>query len=183
MLNNDKVAGLGGIMQLAFVPENFDAAVDYWLKMGAGPFFMLKDNLIESVECFGVKGPLVLDVALANWGDMQIEIIRQKSGGRSIYSEWRDAGKEGLHHVCVVAHDIAAARATCISNGFDVVLEGNNHGIEWFYVDTHGGDGSLVEFINTDGPAQMTREAARTWDGSNPIRGFVNTPDGPQLQP
>ena len=37
------IARLGPIMQLAFVPADFGAALDYWTKvMGVGPFFHMQ---------------------------------------------------------------------------------------------------------------------------------------------
>ena len=37
----DTIAGLGPIMQLAYVPRDVDATLDFWTKvMGAGPLIL-----------------------------------------------------------------------------------------------------------------------------------------------
>jgi len=170
MIPYKRPAGLGELMQMAFVPQDFDGAIQHWLNMGAGPFFLLQDIRAEWLSSYGIETPLVLDVALGNWGGMQIEIIRQKSGGRSIYSDWFDAGKESLHHICMVHEDIETAKSLCRKSGFEIVLEARNEKIEWFYADPQGSNGILIEVINTAVPASMTRDAALNWDGSDPIR-------------
>ncbi|HEV2597907.1 VOC family protein [Sphingopyxis sp.] len=169
-----KATALGEIMQMAFVPQDFEASLQYWLKMGAGPFFVLLDKTSDWCRAYGESIDLTLDVALGNWGDMQIEIIRQKSDARTIYSDWRARGKEGVHHVCIVVGDFAAARRQCIDNGFTLLHEAGYRGAEWAYFDTHGGDGTMLEIVcsapGSLGMSTVTREAARDWDGSDPVR-------------
>ena len=42
------LAKLGTIMQISYVPEDYDAALDYWTsKMGAGPFFHTEKVEVE----------------------------------------------------------------------------------------------------------------------------------------
>lgn len=176
MLRN-KLSNLGELMQIAFVPEDFDGAIQHWLSMGAGPFFLLEDNQAEWVSAFGVELPLVLDIAMGNWGDMQIEIIRQKSAGKTIYSEWREAGREGVHHTCIMVSDMDVARAACHAQGFEIVHEGRHGGSEWLYADTGGGPGTLLEVLRmppgVPTMADMTRAAARDWNGAEPVRKLV----------
>jgi hypothetical protein len=174
LVKTQTLADLGEIMQIAFVPQDFDGMIQHWLDKGAGPFFVLQNNQAEWTAAYGVEQDIVLDIALGNWGGMQIEIIRQKSGGLSIYSEWFDASKEGVHHTCVMVDDLAKARRLAQDKGFEVVHEGRHFGPEWIYIDTKGGDGTLLEILcmpgGTAGLAEMTRAAAQGWDGSDPIR-------------
>ena len=39
------LAALGPIMQLSYCPRDYDAALSYWIGMGAGPFSI--DNRME----------------------------------------------------------------------------------------------------------------------------------------
>lgn len=169
-----KATALGEIMQIAFVPQDFDAALQHWLNMGAGPFFVFKDKEPDWTHAFGREIPFRMDVALGNWGELQIELIRQKCAGRTIYSDWYDAKKEGVHHTCIRVADMAAGKKLCLSNGFRLVHEGGYGRTEWAYFDTHGGDGTLLEIVCTadGGPGfyAVTRDAARNWDGRDPIR-------------
>lgn len=173
-MNKRKLTSLGELMQIAFVTNEFDATIDHWLQMGAGPFFLLRGNTVDWISAYGVEMPLELDIALGNWGDMQIEIIQQKSEGKTIYSNWIEAGMQGVHHTCIMLRDMAEARAICAENGLEIVHEGRHGGSEWIYADTGGGPGTLLEMLYMPEGimtmAELTASARKGWDGSNPIR-------------
>ena len=42
-----------------------------------------------------------MSIALANSGDLQIELIQQVNDAPSMYKEFLDAGHEGLQHVAM----------------------------------------------------------------------------------
>ncbi|WP_304191094.1 VOC family protein [Phenylobacterium aquaticum] len=169
------VAQLGQIMQLAYVPADFDAALAHWLKHGAGPFFALDHVALEDVRYRGASADIDFSMVLGYWGDLQIELIRQHNAAPSIYKAWRDAGHEGLHHVCILVEDMEEARARVAAAGGKVEQEAMvPGGGEVIYVDTGGGPGPMVEILK---PAPggheffaFMRDAARTWDGTDPVR-------------
>ncbi|WP_157219916.1 VOC family protein [Flavisphingomonas formosensis] len=170
-----KIAELGAVMQLAFVPEDFDATLRFWVEtMGAGPFYILSGQKPDWTRYRGELTDPDLTVALGHWGDMQIEVIRQENDAPSIYKEWRDRGGEGLHHTCIVVDDIEQAKRVCIQAGAEMILGGAGSGAEWFYVDTGGGPGTILEVIRHSQQSgalmKMIRDAAVDWDGSDPIR-------------
>jgi catechol 2,3-dioxygenase-like lactoylglutathione lyase family enzyme len=105
---------------------------------------------------------------------MQIEIIRQENDALSPYSEWRKAGSEGVHHVCVKVDDLDKAAEICRAAGAEIVFSGEAAGTRWFYADTGGGPGTILEVVcfspQSGGLQAMIRDAARDWDGSDPIR-------------
>ena len=74
------IAQLGGIMQLAYVPADPDAALAHWLKIGAGPFFALDHVQLEDVRYRGRPAEIDFSMVLGYWGDLQVEIIRQFIG-------------------------------------------------------------------------------------------------------
>ena len=171
-----QIADLGEIMQLAYVPADFDAALKFWIEVvGAGPFFAIDHVQLEDVKFRGAPTQIDFSMAIGYWGDLQIELIRQHDDGASIYKEWREAGHEGLQHVCILVDDMAHARAVCDAAGAVVAQEGKvAGGGEVIYVDTGGGPGTMVEILKP-GPGSreffaMMREAARGWDGSDPFR-------------
>jgi len=170
------IADLGAVMQLAYVPADFDGALKYWIEvMGAGPFFALDHVKLEGAKYRGAPSDIDFSMVLGHWGDLQIELIRQHNDAPSIYKAWRDDGHEGLHHVCILVDDMAHARDVCAAAGAQVAQEGLvSGGGEVIYVDTGGGPGTLVEMLKPGpgGPAffAMIREAARGWDGSEPLR-------------
>ena len=172
----NRIADLGPIMQLAYVPADIGAALDFWIgTMGAGPFYRLEHIAANRVLYRGAPATIDFSVLIGYWGDLQIELIEQHDETPSIYTAWCAAGLEGLHHVCVAVDDIAEARRLCTALGArfeqEVFLPG---GVEAFYVDTGGGPGTMVEVI-APSPAMrdlfaMMREAARGWDGGDPVR-------------
>jgi len=163
-------------MQLAYVPADFDAALTFWIEtMGAGPFFALDHVQLEAVKYKGQPAEIDFSMVLGYWGDLQIELIHQHNAAPSIYSAWRDEGREGLHHVCILVDDMPRARRVCADAGAVVMQEARMPGGgEVIYVDTGGGPGTMVEILRS-GPGAapffaMMRDAARHWDGSDPIR-------------
>ena len=169
------IARVGEVMQLAFVPADFDAALAHWLKIGAGPFFALDHVQLDEVCYRGQPAQIDFSMVLGYWGDLQIELIRQHNAAPSIYKSWRDAGGEGLHHVCILTDDMAAARAACAAAGATVEQEGKvPGGGEVIYVDTGGGPGTMVEILKPAPGGReffgMMREAHRGWDGADPVR-------------
>ncbi len=173
---NALVSRLGKVMQLAFVPADVQGALRYWTEtMGVGPFFKLSNIVVDAAKYRGEPANIDFSVYIAYWGELQIEIIEQHNDAPSIYSSWRQAGHESLHHVCIVVDNMAEARAVCAEAGVSVVQEiWLPGGGEAIYVDGGGGPGSLIEMIcfppESYGFFDMMREAAREWDGSEPIR-------------
>lgn len=171
------IAALGDVMQLAFVPDDFDAAVKHWTEvMGVGPFFLIEGIHLDGMKYKGEPTDAVFDLALAYWGDIQIELIRPRDSHPSIYSgEYADVDG-GLHHVCILVDDIAHARDVCAKQGAEVVIEGKFGASEVIYVDPGRGPGSLVEILqqDKDGPDlfAMIKAAGEGWDGSDPLRTF-----------
>jgi catechol 2,3-dioxygenase-like lactoylglutathione lyase family enzyme len=169
-----RLAQIGPVFQNAYVPADFDAALTFWTRtLGVGPFFLLEHVKLEDLRYRGQPTDVDFTVAIGYWGDTQIELIRQHNDAPSIYKAWRDAGKEGLHHVCILAEDFAAARRACA--GMRIEQEGRvAGGGEVIYVDTGGGDGTMVEVLQASdagrGLFAMMREAARGWDGADPVR-------------
>src|SRR5688572_22477831 len=114
---------LGPVMQLAYVPRDFDAALDHWTKViGAGPFFLLENVALDELKVMGQPSAHVFTMALGYWGEMQIELIRPDNAEPTIYRGEYAPG-EGLHHVCILVDDIADARSVCAATGAKVVAE------------------------------------------------------------
>ena len=66
MTTQTQIAALGDIMQLAFVPDDFDAAIAHWTKvMGVGPFFLMEGIHLEGMKYKGEPTDAVFDLALA----------------------------------------------------------------------------------------------------------------------
>jgi methylmalonyl-CoA/ethylmalonyl-CoA epimerase len=170
------IAKLGDAMQMAYVPADLESALHFWTKtIGAGPFFAINHIKLDRSRYRGEPAEIDFSIMLGYWGDMQIELIRQHNDARSIFKAWRDEGREGLHHVCVLVDDMNIARSVCETAGSTILQEALvPGGGEVVYVDPAGGPGSLVEVLK---PApgtreffKMMRETHRTWDGKDAVR-------------
>ncbi len=170
------IAKLGDIMQMAYVPADFGGALKYWTEtIGAGPFFSIEHVKLKEVKYRGQPSGIDFSMMLGYFGEIQIELIQQHNDAPSIFKAWRDEGREGLHHVCMLVDDMAQARTVCeqarLAIAQQAIVPG---GGEVIYVDTGGGPGTLVEILKpAPGTREffaMMREAHRNWDGSQPIR-------------
>jgi methylmalonyl-CoA/ethylmalonyl-CoA epimerase len=167
------ISAIGPVMQIAFVPADFDAAIRHWTEtMGVGPFFLIENIALEGMLYLGQPSDCVFTIALAYWGDMQVELIRQENHAPSIYQ-----GCEGgaLHHTCVLTDDIDHARGIAVAAGAMILVEakvGDDGAV--LYVDTGGGPGSIVEILQPASGSNalftMIRDASVGWDGSDPVR-------------
>ena len=169
------ISAIGPVMQIAFVPKDFDAAVRYWTEtMGVGPFFLMENIQLGEMRYMGEPSDCLFSIAIAYWGDMQVELIRQENDAPSIYR-----GQEGgaLHHTCVLTDDIQQARQIAEELGAKILVEAKvaPDGAV-LYVDTGGGPGpgSIVEILQmstgSDGLFAMIKAASVGWDGSDPVR-------------
>jgi len=175
MARKSGIADLGEVMQLAFVPKDFDAAIKHWTEvMGVGPFFLMEGIHLEGMTYRGEPTDAVFDLALAYWGDIQIELIRPRDNHPSIYSgEYADVDG-GPHHVCILVDDIEEAYRVCGEQGAEIVVEGSLGDSRVIYVDPGSGPGGLVEILQQGegGPGlfAMIKQAGKGWDGSEPLR-------------
>ncbi|NWK99142.1 hypothetical protein DM806_26485 [Sphingobium lactosutens] len=168
---------LGQVMQIAFVPEDFERALRYWTQvMGVGPFYLQPRLSVPTMRYRGEPTTAVFTVAIAYWGDIQIELIEQHNDAPSVYKEWRDAGREGVNHSCILVEDIQEARRISEEAGMTIVQEIPGEGWGVLYVDTGGGPGTLLEIIqpNEGMLSRFARIKAESvgWDGSDPVRYF-----------
>lgn len=170
------IASFGPSIQNAFVPRDFDAALTWWTKtMGVGPFFFMPHVKLEDLKYRGEPAEIDFDVAIAYWGDTQVELIRQHNDAASIYKSWRDEGREGLHHTLQLVDDMTAARASIAALGGEVLQEGKlAGGGEVVYADLGGGPGTMIELLKPGPGGQaffdMMKAAAKGWNGSDPVR-------------
>jgi len=166
---------LGEVIQLAYFPTDFDAAMQYWIEtVGVGPFYVLNDVKLIDMKYKGAPTDAVFTMAIGYWGDIQIELIKTNSTEPSLYCG-DYAVRDHLHHVCVFVDDIKAARAACAEAGAEVIVEGKvGEDGEVMYVDPGKGPGYVIEYLQpmsgSEGLFQMMKDAARNWDGTDPVR-------------
>jgi methylmalonyl-CoA/ethylmalonyl-CoA epimerase len=172
-------AAFGPVVQNAFVVDDLDAALAHWtVRMGVGPFFVLERVKFGEVTFRGAPaGDIDLTVAIAYWGDLQIELIRQNCATPSIYTEFASARGTGMHHMGVLTDDLDEHLRLLAVRGIEPVQHGATAvGMRFAYVSTDFHPGGMVELIEA-GPAVRSafdgmRAAAARWDGRDPVRRF-----------
>jgi hypothetical protein len=165
----------GAFRQIGHVVRDLDQAMAAWLQLGVGPWYVLR-GYQQSALFRGDRCAVRCDLAFANSGDLQIELIRQADDVPSIYTEFLAAGGEGLHQLAWWADDFDAALAAAQVAGWPVVWSGGGAGtVRYAYLEPPaGGPVAVIELMELDaastGMATLVRDAAVGWDGSDPIR-------------
>ncbi len=165
------------VMQVAFVVEDIERAVDAWVRTtGIGPFFLVPHIELADFEYRAKKGSgLDFSVAIAQSGGVQIELIQQHCDSPSAYRDTVMKGSEGFHHLCIYTDDYDATRQRYVDQGFAVAVDGLFGDMRFCYVDTSRSIGCMMEIVE-EHPLEtdfFTRiaEAAATWDGKiEPLR-------------
>jgi methylmalonyl-CoA/ethylmalonyl-CoA epimerase len=171
-------AGLGPIKQICFVCSDIPASVAFWTRsMGVGPFFQTQHVDLQNTKYLGKPADVQLSLALAYWGDLQIELIRQTNVAPSIFTQWNQKGRTGIHHVLVETEDVVKTRTDLAQVGWSVALEARV-GLDGdcIYFDTGSDDIPFLEVVRL--PPRFAslfaymKNAATNWDGSKPLRDF-----------
>lgn len=169
----------GSVCQNGYVVRDIEAAMAHWIAvMGVGPWFHIPEVKTDWFKHRGLASDMKMSVALANSGELQIELIQPLNDAPSMYKEFLDAGLEGLQHMSYWTTDYQGLYDKAISLGYVVGHEGSIGGEKgrFAYFDTQAHPGTVIEISDVSGPKARTfeyiRKAAQGWDGSNPIRYF-----------
>lgn len=169
----------GPVMQLGFVVPDLERAIGHWAGLGVGPFFLLEH--ISFAECLYQGAPTRFDmsVGVAQWGEVQVELIQQHDRVPSIYTEFDGSRAGGLQHLGVMTDSVPAHLERLAARGIVPVQSGATaNGIRFAYVATDrvpgAHPGGMIELIEhgpaIDGFFAMVKKAAVGWDGSEPLR-------------
>ncbi|PCJ70623.1 MAG: glyoxalase [Rhodobiaceae bacterium] len=167
----------GSVCQNGYVVHDVEAAMKHWIEvMGIGPWFYIEDVKTDWFKHRGVDSDVKMSIALANSGDLQIELIQQRNDAPSMYKEFTDAGYEGLQHMSYWTQDYQGLYDKALSLGYVVGHEGAIGGEKgrFAYFDTQAHPGTVVEISDISGSKGKTfahiKKVSQGWDGSDPIR-------------
>src|SRR3954454_21153517 len=115
----------GAVCQNGYVVRDIRAAMDHWIKvMGVGPWFYIDRVKTDGFRYRGADSPVEMSIALANSGDLQIELIQQRNDAPSMYRDHLTVHGEGLHHRPYWTTDYQPLYDRAIASGFVVGHEG-----------------------------------------------------------
>jgi hypothetical protein len=166
----------GKVRQNGYVVRDIDAALKHWTEVvGVGPFWYFERVPIEGFTFRGEPSPLEVSIALANSGDLQIELIQQRNDAPSMYRDFLSAGHEGLQHIAYWTETFDDDLAGAEEAGFRVGQSGRiGDDGRFVYFESDGHPGTVVELSEISGTKGRffgrIREAAASWDGSEPVR-------------
>ena len=165
------------VRQLAYVVKDMDAALKYWTEtLKTGPFFLFEHCPLRNQRYRGNPAATDADVTLAlgNSGDLQIELIFQHNNAPSVYKEFLDAGRVGVHHFGMMPEDYKATCAQYKELGHEAAFECTVGGAELVYFDTVQTVGHFIELWDNNEVFKdlfmMVEDAAKNWDGTDPVR-------------
>ena len=168
------------MFQLGFVVDDVLEAADRWARtFGVGPFHVLPSRQV-ACRYRGEESAFDMQVAVAQAGPVQIELITQHCDRPSVIREFFARGESGLHQLCTASSDYDATKAYYEGLGYELACEllGKTQRIAYF--DTMADFGFVTEVAEDvpgflDGLATIARTCAE-WDGTDPVR--ILTRDG-----
>jgi hypothetical protein len=167
------------VRQIAyFVADVRIAATRHAELFGSGPFFVADHIPLRRAVHRGVEGVLDHSSAYGQWGSLMVEFVQQNDPGASVFRELLPGGREGLHHVALIVDDLDAARRRFEDQGMPVALHAEMmDGFTFLMMDAVERYGHFVELYEAvptlTGFYEMIRDAAQTFDGTDPVRSIA----------
>ena len=167
----------GKVCQNGYVVRDIASAMKFWTgTLRVGPFFYVPAVKVDWYRYKGEDSPLEMSIALANSGDLQIELIQQRNDAPSMYRDFLREHGEGLQHMSYWTRDYQTLYDRALSLGYVVGHEGAIGGERgrFAYFDTQAHPGTIIEISDISGSKGAMfahiRKAAANWDGSDAIR-------------
>lgn len=163
-------------MQICWVVTDLEEAIDHWHRQaGVGPFFQF-DQVVFEQGCYRGQPSPFADVcaAIAQAGDLQIELVCQRDDRPSIFRELVPVGSNGLHHMALYCEDYDRDLNAYRQSGAEIAFSGLMMDARTCWIDTTSSLGFMVELIEANPVADAVfktfRDAAKDWNGSDRIR-------------
>ena len=160
--------------QLGFVVDDLLAAAARWARVHAvGPFHVLPP---VEVSCTyrGTESEIAMQIAVAQAGPVQIELIQQLCDRASVFRDLFAPAQSGFHQLCTVSPDYEGKKAHLAQLGYEMASEIIANGSRVAYFDTVRDFGFFTEVVEeTPGFLDQLGKIARTcaeWDGADPVR-------------
>ena len=154
-----KLLQLPPVTQIGIVVPDLEEAITYYQeKFFVGPFLKVPDfQKLGYQETYYKGEPEKFNSTFAFFrlGTMEVEII-QPLYGRSIYRDFLEAGRQGLHHLGFDVYDDFDQRLAAYTKiGIGVLMNGRGANCAFAYLDTEKVGGVIFELIERGGPRKL----------------------------
>ncbi len=166
----------GELRQIGIVIRDIEAAMRHWIEVcGVGPWYYIDKLPVTAFRYHDQEfDDIHLSVALANSGEVQLELIQQRCETPSMYQDFLGAGHEGMQHWSSWPVDYDDRLERALANGYSVGQAGDTPRGRFVYLRQEGHPGTVIEMAHmTDTRRRIfdaVRAAAIDWDGGDPIR-------------
>ena len=149
-------------------------AAEQWARVhGVGPFHVLP-RVAAACTYRGTQTVLDLQIAVAQAGPVQIELIEQFCDHPSVYRELLGHGQSRFHQVCTVTGDYDGKKIQYERLGYELVSEMNAGAGRVGFYDTLRDFGFFTEVVEST-PTFLTQvskiaQTCAAWDGTDPVR-------------
>jgi len=162
------------LFQLGFIVDDLVGAAERWaLVHGVGPFHM-PPRAEAHCTYRGAAATIDVQVAVAQAGPVQIELIKQHCDRPSVYRDLVAGGRSRFHQLCTVTADYDRTAAHYEQLGYELASEMRPPGGRVAYFDTFDDFGFFTEVVEEmPGFLAMLGKIAETcaeWDGRDPVR-------------
>ena len=161
--------------QLGHLVDDIVGAARAWSStFRIGPFHVLPVVDQELTHADGEVRTVRVQVAVAQAGPVQIELIQQHCDTPSLYRDWSKGGRSAFHQVATVTSDYVAKKAHFEALGYLVAAESLGGSFRVAYVDTVAEFGFYTEVVEYSPrlleQLQSISATCATWDGTDPVR-------------
>lgn len=166
------------VRQLAYAVDDVGAAaLAHHRRFGSGPFFIIRHVALRSSVHRGVERPFDHSSAYGQWGGMMVALVQQHNPDPSAVHDMfpHGSGTHGLHHAALFVDILADAIRQFEADGMPLAqLSVTQTGTAFAFVDARASLGHMLELYEPaatlTGFYAMVADAARGWDGSDPVR-------------
>ena len=168
------------MFQLGFIVDDLFGEATRWAEVfGVGPFHVLP-RMEPACTYRGAASTIDMQIAVAQAGPVQIELIQQYCDRPSVYRDLVAKGESGFHQVCTATNDYDGKAAHYGARGYELACEIVFGGQRLAYFDTVDDFGFFTEVVEATPEflesLDTISKTCAAWDGSDPVR--IVTRDG-----
>src|ERR1700704_756368 len=114
----------GPMRQIGIVVRDIEKAMHHWIEVcGIGPWFYAEQLPLTEFRYKGRPYDIRMSVALANSGDVQLELIQQRCDSPSLYRDFLAGGHEGMQHWSSWPENYHEIRERALKSGWQIGQE------------------------------------------------------------